>query len=207
MFLPDPLICFYLCLTIQLGLWSQLFCNAYTYTTPSFNVKQQLNFVSAIHNLGCILLGLGYAWTDQNIYVAATGIWSVSYFLMDALNCKEGSLLKFHHYASVAMESLFILLYNDPTNINGQAVFWGLFWCELSNVPMYYVYHLAHISPPKPVPQWLYLWEFLQFSILRTLCAVYFIWWEPVTWHYLQGALGLFWLTSMHWARSMWNKI
>lgn len=205
----DPVVCFSLCFTIQLGLWLQMFGNAYTYFTPSLNLKQQLNLVSVVHNLGCVALGLGYGWTNQSIYVAAMGTWSASYFLVDSMNYPEGSLLQLHHYASLALESLLIMLYRNPTNINGQSVFWGLFWCEISNMPMYCVYHFINASPPRPVPvpKWLYTLEFLQFTIFRTLCAIYFLWVTPVTWPYLQYAIAAFWLTSMHWARGMWNKI
>lgn len=204
----DPVVCFSLCFAAQLGVWLQMFCNAYTSQNPYFNLKQQLNLVGVVHSLGCVLLGLGYGWTTQNnIYVAAMGTWSASYFLVDSLNYPSRSLLQLHHYVSLAMESLLIMLYHNPTNINGQSVFWGLFWCEISNMPMYRVYHLIRASPPKHVPKWLYVLEFLQFTIVRTLCAIYFIWFNPVTWPYLKYAIGAFWLTSMHWARGMFNKI
>jgi hypothetical protein len=102
--------------------------------------------------------------------------------------------------------SLLYLLYYDPTNINGLAIFWGLFWCEISNHPMYYVYHLQKAQPPVAIPSYLYLWECLQFSVCRTLCAVQFLWITPVTIPYLWKSTALFWMVSMNWAYGMWTK-
>lgn len=192
-----------LSLIIQMYLWSNLFIHWHKWLSPMFTANQISNFVSVVHNLGCIGFCMCYWWTQWNMYIYAICVWSMSYFYVDSLNYTKDSILRIHHHASICMEIILYLLYLDPTNINGLAVFWGLFCCELSNHPMYYIYHRRKaVSPVRLNPVW-YLIESIMFVLPRTYCALQYLWITPVTNVYLWYSILGFWTTSVYWGWGM----
>ena len=203
----DPIVCLVMCTNIQLVLWLQLFSCAYVNEMTTFTLPQRLNFISFLHNIGCIAFGLLYWWTMSSSFIAAMGVWSATYFMTDSMNYPDGTLMRFHHYASIGMELLLYPFYYNPMLIDGKAIFWGLFWCELSNIPLYVVYHHLRASPPRAPHKIVFVWELIQFVLCRTLCAIQFLFLTPVTLPWLYYTILGFWGASMYWARSILEKI
>ena len=200
----DSLVFFATLCTFQAFLWSHLFSSAHAALIQRFNTKQIFNLVSVVHNLGCIAWGVLYWWTAWQEYVLTLIVWSSTYFAVDSMNYPEHSMFRLHHYASVAIEMFLFQLYISSSSLNGRAVFWGLVWCEISNHPMYYIYHHEK-SHTLLLPHW-YGLETLSFVGVRTMCALYYLVLHPVTSTWLWYAIFGFWLGSLHWGWGMWKK-
>ena len=189
----------------QFSCWLQIFYGAFNVPNSTYHLKQRLNFVSMMHNIGCIVLGISYYFTQSDQLILAIGTWSGTYFLADAMNYASFSLMQIHHYISVILMYFIYRFYFDRTNVNNQAVFWGLFWCEVSNIPIYYVYHYQCVR--KRLTKHYYIWELVHFGIIRTVCTLYYTMINPVTSTPVYNVILGVWIMSMYWANNMSKNI
>jgi hypothetical protein len=151
--------------------------------------------------MGCICLGVWYYFSLNDEIIAAICTWSGTYFMADSMHYANWSLMQIHHYASVILMFFIYRFYYDKTNINYEAVFWGLFWCEVSNIPIYYVYHYKCVQ--QELPRYIYMWEFIQFSSIRIGCALYYLLVKPVTSNFVCTVILGVLVLSMYWAKNM----
>lgn len=196
--LPAIVVC-------EFSLWLQIFYNTFNLPNSTFHLKQRLNFVSLVHNVGCILMGVLYYFTQSDQLILSMGAWSGTYFLADALNYASWSLMQIHHYASVFLMYFIYRFYYDRNNINNEAVFWGLFWCEVSNVPIYYVYHYQCVR--QRLPPSFYIWELSHFTFIRVLCAMYYLIINPVKSTGMFTVVLVVLILSLYWAKNMSKSI
>ena len=102
------------------------------------------NFISFSHASLAVMLNSLYLYTDDKIYLELSKYITTGYFLFDShyiLNKPKLTLLDlgyiYHHIASINL-----------ININLPAIFLSKLFltAELSNFPMYLVYHYNHIK-------------------------------------------------------------
>ena len=98
-------------------------------------------------------------------------LWSQSYYIFDLFNYNKRAdkwLMIAHHIGSIACECYIMRLCDNPYDINGRAVLLSLFWCEISNYPIYFVYHITHsINGKQNINPVYCLYQSLSFFILR----------------------------------------
>lgn len=143
-----------------------------------YNNKLISNFISFSHASLAVMLNSLYLYTDDKIYLELSKYITTGYFLFDShyiLNKPKLTLLDlgyiYHHIASINL-----------ININLPAIFLSKLFltAELSNFPMYLVYHYNHIKEVsvKKAQFWKiiqkYVYTFLRVPILTSLLIKYY---------------------------------
>jgi hypothetical protein len=177
----------------------------------NYTKEQVQNFLSVTHNVVCLLMILCYVGTLWSEIIPLMCIWSQSYYLFDSFNYhgkKDKTIMICHHVGSVLSELFLFILCYHPYDVNGRAVLWGFFYCELSNYPMYYIEHYKHRIPGELnyVDPSLYFIEGLSFLILRGIVGFYYLFLNPVTIKLLWGMICGFWFMSLYWGGLMVRK-
>lgn len=183
--------------------WTTIFVHAKVVLRKHFNDKQILNLISVVHNLGCLLQCALYVGTESPVLIASLVSWSISYFLVDAFNYSTSSVMWYHHIGSVIVELFMLRLITNPQDQDGFAVFWGFFLAEISNHPMYLVYHL--IKGSMYVPPWLGWLEFVSFFSIRFIGGIYFLVFYQIRDRILWYLMSIFWLVSMKWSHGIYR--
>ena len=200
-------------LTTQTLLWVQFYKTLLCKNSVSlrFTTEQIQNFMSITHNLVCLLFILMYHKTEWSEIIPFMCIWSQSYYIFDSFNYsghKDQTTMILHHIGGALSELYLMTLCYDPLNHGGKAVLWGFFYCEISNYPMYYIFHYTHrVSGELNYvdPLW-HLVVGLSFWILRGSVGVYYLFIVPVTTNTLWLIIFTFWVLSLYWGVCMVRK-
>lgn len=191
---------------LQAVLWIRLLERLSTRLHPRWQYKQVANLVSVVHNVGCLGLITAYWYSGWAELIRCLMVWSISYYGVDLLHYPKWSLMRIHHVVSMLMEMRLGVLCTHPGDVDAQAILAGLFWCEVSNHPLYYVYHREKSTPVSHLDARWYLLELITFAGFRTWAAVRYLWWTPVVSPWVGSVMGAVWLTSLHWALGMGRK-
>lgn len=154
-----------------MGMWS-----AYEKIIENnFNLNRKLrsNAVSFTHAVGAIILMYYYNYYDYcNAFVLpAALVYSISYYVHDLKNCKDGSdmdtIMYYHHIGSII---LLILGYSlESPNLSK-----GFLIVEVSNLPLYLTSALLH-SEKKDYDfliKYSILLEFVFFLVFRCILLI-----------------------------------
>jgi hypothetical protein len=188
---------------VYVGIWGWSYQKSLE-AVHTFTKKQVHNMYSILHSLGCVgLVSIFMGWWTDFLAIWMVMIWSQSYYLFDMLNYKVGSIYIVHHLASVVFLMFLTMFEGDMHNPDAWASIWGLYWAEVSNWPMYYVYHQEHsmFKPGYNKAMWVRL-EQVAYLGIRNLCGVWYLWVDPVQDYRLWWTMLGFWTLSVHWGLS-----
>ena len=146
--------------------------------TRKYNGKLICNLISFSHASLSVILNSLYLYTDNNIYIESTKYITTGYFIYDSINIwnkKNLTLLDlgylYHHFAGINLINL-----NLPNTFLSKL----FLTAELSNFPMYMVYHYMHIKEVslKKAQFWKniqkYIYTFFRGPILTSLLIKYY---------------------------------
>jgi hypothetical protein len=112
--------------------------------------KISRNFISATDCFGTICFGLGYYFTESDILLNCTVLYPISYYIYDIYyiinhNLIDDNMYIVHHILSIIFFELWFL-YREYVDIYINF----LLALELSNIPMFIVYHYLQLNKLYP---------------------------------------------------------
>ena len=178
-----------------------------------YSHKQLDNFISVIHNAFSIVLTLYYyMWSEKSRYVSDYAVihcmvlWSQSYYVYDILkywtNPSKHLVMIAHHIVS----TIGVMSMSNPNRAVADVVIYGMAVAELSNYPMYWVYHLKHNMTQRFIdPKW-YIYETISFVLFRGIFGIYNLVLYPVqnshVWFIVFGICSM----SILWAKGTYDQ-
>jgi hypothetical protein len=201
-------------LLLQTYCWICAYQNIISNNVTRFSNKQIHNLFSVLHNVGSVFFITCYFYTFWIEYIRVLLVWSQSYYLFDCFNYQgrsDQTLMIFHHIGGILAEFFLFSLFNHPQNQDAHSVLLGFLCAEISNYPLYYIYHLKHTKKTRDmnvhISPSLYVFEVVWFILLRSVCVGYLVFIRGINSIYLFYVAVCFYAVSVKWTVQIFKKI